>query len=130
MSALTTPRLGDPTQERVDRHARQRNLVARLVTQVCLWIGVLMSIFPFYWLITMSTNTTAEIFGFPPKLTFGTNFAENMRNLLASVDLFQALLNTILVAGALAVLVMFFDSRRRSRSRSTRSRARTCCSRC
>jgi cellobiose transport system permease protein len=107
---LPTVRLGDPTQARADRHSRRRHRLVHVVTHVCIWIGVLLSMFPFYWLVTMSTNTTAEIFAFPPKLTFGTNLAENVENLLANVDLIQALLNTVFVAGALALLVMFFDS--------------------
>src|SRR5690625_4356829 len=73
-------------------------------------LGVLLSIFPFYWLVVMSTSTTAEIFGYPPKLTFGNSFVENIRNVVQSVDLMQSLLNTIIVSTACAVLVMFFDS--------------------
>lgn len=93
-----------------DVGSRRRQLVGIVVTQICLWLGVVLSIFPFYWLVVMSTNTTAEIFGFPPKLTIGSNFDENVRNLLSNVDLWSALLNTIIVAGSLAVLVMFFCS--------------------
>ncbi|HEX7352449.1 carbohydrate ABC transporter permease [Brachybacterium sp.] len=91
-------------------HHVARGRLARLVTHLCVIVGVLLSIFPFYWLVVMSTSTTAEIFGYPPKLTFGSSFGENLRNVVASVDLLQALLNTVIVSGACAVLVMFFDS--------------------
>ncbi len=97
-------------QQRRDRGAGRRSLVARLVTHLCLVVGVLVSAFPFYWLVAMSTQTTGEIFGFPPKLSFGSSFAENVRGLLDSVDLLQAMGNTFVVAGLSAVLVMFFDS--------------------
>jgi cellobiose transport system permease protein len=73
-------------------------------------LGVLLSIFPFYWLVVMSTSTTAEIFGYPPKLTLGDSFVENVKNVVASADMLQALTNTIIVSGACALLVMFFDS--------------------
>lgn len=93
-----------------NRHYVARGRVSTIVTHLCVIIGVLLSIFPFYWLIVMSTSTTGEIFGYPPKLTFGSSFLENVRNVVSSVDLLQALVNTIIVSTLCAVLVMFFDS--------------------
>ncbi|WP_328823792.1 carbohydrate ABC transporter permease [Microlunatus kandeliicorticis] len=81
-----------------------------VVTHLCLIIGVILSLFPFYWLIVMSTSTTGEIFGYPPKLVPGTHLLENLRNMLANVDLLSALGNTLIVSLSLAVLVMLFDS--------------------
>lgn len=107
---MTGQSVADRELVRRDVSSRRRHLATTVVTQVCLWLGVAMSIFPFYWLVAMSTNTTADIFGFPPKLTIGTNLGENLTNLVASIDLVSALLNTLLVAGLLAVLVMFFCS--------------------
>jgi cellobiose transport system permease protein len=69
-----------------------------------------LSIFPFYWLLVMSTSTTADIFGYPPKLTFGPHLVENVTSVVANVDLLQALANTFFVALSCAVLVMLFDS--------------------
>lgn len=85
-------------------------LVAKIVTHLCILVGVVLSIFPFYWMLAMSTNTTSEIFGYPPKLTFGSHFAENARNVVNSIDLVSAFINTLIVAGLLAILVMLFDS--------------------
>ena len=99
----------DPARS-ADRSQARRGLVARLVTQLCVIVGVLLSIFPFYWLVVMSTSTTAEIFGYPPKLTFGSSFLENVQGVFQSVDLLGSLLNTIIVSTACAVLEMFFDS--------------------
>ncbi|ATG54533.1 sugar ABC transporter permease [Brachybacterium ginsengisoli] len=95
---------------RPKEHYVARGRLAAVVTHLCVIIGVLLSIFPFYWLIVMSTSTTGEIFGYPPKLTFGSSFAENLRNVVSSVDLLQALVNTIIISTASAALVMFFDS--------------------
>ncbi|WP_087485495.1 carbohydrate ABC transporter permease [Brachybacterium massiliense] len=94
----------------MNAHYVARGRIARAITHVCVVIGVLLSVFPFYWLVVMSTSTTAEIFGFPPKLTPGTSFVENVTNVLTSVDLLQALMNTLIVSASCAVLVMFFDS--------------------
>lgn len=102
----TDPAAGRP----MNPHYVARGRLARVVTHLCVIIGVVLSIFPFYWLVVMSTSTTAEIFGYPPKLTLGDSFVENVRNVVTSVDLLQSLLNTVIVAGACAVLVMFFDS--------------------
>jgi cellobiose transport system permease protein len=102
--------LGDPTQARHDANAKKRHLAVRLLTHFCVLVGVVLSIFPFYWLLVMSTNTTADIFGFPPKLTFGPHLMENVRNVIANVDLLQALANTFFVSLSCAVLVMLFDS--------------------
>jgi len=104
-----TGQLGDPTRD-VNVGARRRTLVGQVVTHLCIVIGVLFSLFPFYWLLTMSTHTTAEIFGYPPKLWFGSQFATNIEGVVQNVALFRSLLNTLLVSLAVAVLVMFFDS--------------------
>ena len=112
--AMTTTTLNHPgkaTTGRRERHPGQaRNLVARLVTHLCVLVGVLLSLFPFYWMLAMSTNTTADIFASPPKLTFGPHFVENVQNVLSNIDLVGAFVNTVIVAGALAILVMLFDS--------------------
>lgn len=112
MAVLTgTPRLGDPTaQARKDQRTVRQNLAARIATHVAIWVGVLLSVFPFYWLVVMSTNTTADIFGYPPKLVFGHNFGVNVTNLFASVDLWRAMLNTLFISLSCAVLVMLLDS--------------------
>ncbi|BDZ50732.1 sugar ABC transporter permease [Frondihabitans sucicola] len=91
-------------------HPRAKKVVGIVVTQVVVILGVLLSIFPFYWLVVMSTNTTAAIFGFPPTLTFGSHLFANIANVFANIDLLRALLNTLIVSLACAVLVMFFDS--------------------
>ena len=82
--------LGDPTQARHDANAKKRNLAVTLFTHLCVLVGVVLSIFPFYWLLVMSTNTTADIFGYPPKLTFGPHLMDNVRSVIANVDLLQA----------------------------------------
>ncbi|WP_394769052.1 carbohydrate ABC transporter permease [Lacisediminihabitans sp.] len=100
----------DDAQARRDARALKQGRVARIVTHLAIIVGVILSIFPFYWLVVMATNTTSDIFGFPPKLIFGTHLFENIGHVLASIDLFGALGNTLFVALSCTVLVMFFDS--------------------
>jgi cellobiose transport system permease protein len=91
-------------------HPKTKKFVVTIVTHLVIIIGLLFSIFPFYWLVVMSTNSTADIFGFPPKLTFGPELFTNIQHVLQNIDLLSALANTLIVSLACAVLVMFFDS--------------------
>ncbi|WP_282701372.1 carbohydrate ABC transporter permease [Streptomyces sp. CC219B] len=72
--------------------------------------GTLLSAFPFYWAVIMSTHSTSEIFSYPPKLLPGTHFLENVRGLFDAVDFFGSMANSLLVATAVTFLVLFFDS--------------------
>lgn len=39
-----------------------------------LLIGIVISIFPFYWMLVGSTNHTSKIFSNPPTMGFGDQF--------------------------------------------------------
>lgn len=86
--------------------SRQRGIALHLV----LIVGLLISVFPFYWAVIMSTHSSTEIFSYPPKLLPGSHFLENLRHLFDNVDFFGSMLNSLLVAGSVTVLVLFFDS--------------------
>ncbi|MEU6064239.1 MULTISPECIES: carbohydrate ABC transporter permease [Streptomyces] len=73
-------------------------------------IGLLLSAFPFYWAVIMSTHTSSEIFSYPPKLLPGSHFLENARHLFDNIDFFGSMFNSLLVAGSVTFLVLFFDS--------------------
>ncbi|MEU6552231.1 carbohydrate ABC transporter permease [Streptomyces sp. NPDC046915] len=73
-------------------------------------VGLLLSAFPFYWAVIMSTHTSSEIFSYPPKLLPGSHFLENLRHLFDNIDFFGSMFNSLLVAGAVTFLVLFFDS--------------------
>ena len=73
-------------------------------------LGVVLSAFPFYWAVIMSTHTTTEIFSYPPKLLPGTHFLENVRSLFDNIDFFGSMFNSLLVACSVTFLVLFFDS--------------------
>ncbi len=91
------------------RRSRQW-VLGRVVTHGCILVGVVLSLFPFYWLLVMSTSTTAQIFGYPPNLLPSTHLLENLRNVVGNIDLLGAMLNSFIVAGSLAVLVVLLDS--------------------
>lgn len=75
-----------------------------------LFVGLLLSAFPFYWAVIMSTHTSSEIFSYPPKLLPGTHFLENLRGLFDTIDFFGSMWNSLLVAGSVTFLALLFDS--------------------
>jgi len=77
---------------------------------VALAIAGILSLFPFYWTLVMATNTTADIYRFPPKFTLGSQFDDNVRAVLHNVAFFQSMGNTLIVAVSTTLLVLFFDS--------------------
>lgn len=81
-----------------------------VVVHAGLLAGLLLSIFPFYWLAVMATRTTSEIYSFPPRLWFGGELGANISRVMASIDFWGAFFNTLFVASAVTVLVLFFDS--------------------
>jgi cellobiose transport system permease protein len=85
---------------------RLRGLSVHVVLMTC----VVISVFPFYWIIVMATNTSQDIYSYPPKLWFGDNLLTNIQHLFDKMDFFGSLLNTVIVAVCTTVLVLFFDS--------------------
>jgi cellobiose transport system permease protein len=83
---------------------------SRLGGGLALAIGAVIVLFPYYWLAVMATNTTADVYATPPKLSFGSHLFENISHVLSQIDFFGSLLNTTIVAIATTVLVLFFDS--------------------
>lgn len=82
----------------------------KVVPHVPLGIGVVVSLFPFYWMIVMATNTTEAIYSFPPKLTLGSELGTNVGHVLDRVDFFGSMLNTLVVACSATALVLLVDS--------------------
>jgi cellobiose transport system permease protein len=80
------------------------------VLHAALLIGVAVSVFPFYWLTVMATSTTGDIYRFPPKLTFGAELMNNIRNVLSHIDFFSSFFNTLFVSLSSSLLVLFFCS--------------------
>jgi len=81
-----------------------------LALHAALVLALLVFMFPFVWTIVMASNTTADIYRFPPKFTFGGHFGDNVRQVLENVAFFQSMANTAIVAVSTTLLVLFFDS--------------------
>lgn len=83
---------------------------SRVIVEIALLLGLIISIFPFYWMIVMATNTTSDIYRVPPKLIFGSQLLTNIAHVLQSIDFYRSFFNTVLVAGSVTLLVLFFCS--------------------
>jgi cellobiose transport system permease protein len=81
-----------------------------VILHILLVLGLLVSIFPFYWLIVMATRTSEEIFAYPPKLVPGPHLIDNINRVLDSIPFWSSFLNTVIVATLTAVLTMFLAS--------------------
>ncbi|MFF4755402.1 carbohydrate ABC transporter permease [Streptomyces sp. NPDC002514] len=88
------------------RGTRSRGIALHAV----LIVGLLLSAFPFYWAVIMSTRSSTEIFSYPPKLLPGSQFLQNVRHLFENVDFFGSMFNSLLVATSVTFLVLLFDS--------------------
>ncbi|WP_461219566.1 carbohydrate ABC transporter permease [Lapidilactobacillus salsurivasis] len=73
-------------------------------------IAVLLSLFPFYWMLVMASKQNSEIYRTPPSLTIGNQLWHNIQAVIAQTSFFHALFNTLFIAITSTVLVLFFDS--------------------
>lgn len=83
---------------------------SELLVHLALIIGMVISIFPFYWLVVMASRTSAEIFTYPPKLVPGDQLFANISRLLDSIDFWGSFANTVIVATLVAALNVILAS--------------------
>ena len=82
---------------------------ATVFMYVFLSVVALISIFPFFWMIVSSTNTTREINA--GKLTFGAHLIENLQNLFTNnLGFVSALVNSALIAVITTLLALLISS--------------------
>ena len=85
------------------------NIQRRLIpAYIFLIIMSFISVFPFYWMISAATNPTVEVAR--GKLTFGTYAWENLQSLMAQTNLWGAMKNSFIYAGAQTVMALFICS--------------------
>lgn len=61
-------------------------------------LGAVLSLFPFYVMITSATMKSGDVFQLPPKLGFGTNLVDNFNNLKENVMINRAIFNSFFVS--------------------------------
>jgi cellobiose transport system permease protein len=78
------------------------------LTYAVLALVTVLAILPLYWTVVAASRTNADISKTPPPLTPGGNLFSNIREALDQVDMFKALLNSLVVSGAIALGTVFF----------------------
>jgi ABC transporter, permease protein len=72
--------------------------------------GALIAFFPFYWMFVLSTHRSSAIYDFPPPLVPGDRFLENFQKVTGTVNVWAAMMNTLIVAVVVTFVVLFLDS--------------------
>ena len=75
---------------------------------VFLIVASIISVFPFYWMLSAATNTSLEVIR--GKLVPGTYLMQNVNNLLSNYDLKSAMTNSFVYAVAQTLISVFICS--------------------
>ncbi|WP_042357213.1 carbohydrate ABC transporter permease [Bacillus rubiinfantis] len=82
--------------------------VKRLFSYLVLIIASIVSVFPFLWMIVSATNKSVDVT--KGRLLPGSNFMENLQNLLDTADLGTALMNSAKISIITTILAMLIAS--------------------
>lgn len=77
---------------------------------VVLVVAVIISIFPFYWIFVVASNTSAVTSQVPPRIIPGPNFIDNATEAMSRVPFVRALVNSFVVATVTTVSSVFFGT--------------------
>lgn len=85
---------------------KNRTVLGKIGMYIVLLVFLVISIFPFYWMIVGSTNSSDKMFTSPPTLIPGNQFMTNITNLDASVGIWRVLFNSLFVSGMYLILAL------------------------
>lgn len=77
---------------------------------IFLVLAAVVSIFPFYWMFVIGSNTNAEVNKIPPALIPGPNFVENALKVFERINFFGSIFNSFIISTAITIAVLFFCS--------------------
>jgi cellobiose transport system permease protein len=87
---------------------------AKPLTYVWLLLLVGLSVFPLYWSFVVASHDNSALGAYPPVLTPGGNFRDNVDRLfnagIVNVDFAKALINSAIVASVVTASVVFFSA--------------------
>ncbi len=97
--------------KKIKRHIPKWQKTSKL-HYLMLTLITFLSIFPFYWMFIVSSNTDAEISKSPPSLVPGPRFLEVAQKVLNAEGVYfsQALINTFIVGIAIAIAQVIFSA--------------------
>ncbi|HEX7057584.1 MAG TPA: carbohydrate ABC transporter permease [Bacilli bacterium] len=80
----------------------------KTILYLILWLGAIMSAFPFYWMFVVGTNDRSAVFHIPPKLVWGNLLLTNMEKVIERILFFRSMYNSFILASLETVFVLFF----------------------
>jgi lactose/L-arabinose transport system permease protein len=87
-----------------------RTTVTTVLLYTLLAAGLLVSLFPFYWMFISATKTTSQIFTYPPNLLPGSNVIANMRNLFIRVGFLRVVINSLVISVTYSITTILLCS--------------------
>jgi lactose/L-arabinose transport system permease protein len=81
-----------------------------LFTYVLLVSGLIVSVFPFYWLFIAATLNDSQIFQLPPHLTPSGEFINNISNLAEKGPIWATFRNSLFVASTFTILTVYISA--------------------
>src|SRR5438067_11465669 len=82
----------------------------RVVVYGVLTIVGVLSLFPLYWLFVTSFSPQQYVIKVPPELVPGQATLQNYQRLFGTTPVLRWLANTVLIAGAITLFHLLFDS--------------------
>nr|WP_099092821.1 carbohydrate ABC transporter permease [Bacillus weihaiensis] len=83
-------------------------MIKRVASYGVLIIATIISVFPFLWMVVSATNKSIDVT--QGRLLPGTHFIENFQNLMSSVDIVPALLNSAKISISTTILSLLIAS--------------------
>ncbi|WP_405426078.1 carbohydrate ABC transporter permease [Micromonospora sp. NBC_00617] len=111
-TTLRPPAVEPPAGGTGIRHRAEKLWTASPLTWFGLVLGVILSLFPFYWMIVIASRTSDAANSWPPPFLPGGKLGENIQRVLDNGDanIVKGLLNSFLVSGTITVATVFFGS--------------------
>jgi cellobiose transport system permease protein len=84
--------------------------ISKLLVYIMMTVGAILSLFPFYWMFVMATNSKEAINQSPPAFIPGDQLVVNFVNVLQQIRFFEALANSFIVSTLVTLGVLFLCS--------------------
>ncbi len=87
-----------------------KQIPGKVIIYTLLIAGVLLTVFPFYWMFVLATLSRREIFSFPPEMWFGEHGLTNYHNLMSYVPFLRNMWNSFYISAMSTITAIFFCS--------------------
>lgn len=87
---------------------KKKSFLSKLFVYTFLIIAFIVSVFPFYWMITGMTNSSVDVLR--GRMIFGNQFTNNIKALFSQFDVIRILLNSIKVSGLTVIIGLIITS--------------------